>query len=296
MKSAEAAANPALEQVRLSVSANNLEIVPGPGGGLQALDEHGNPVFKGRPARCGTPPATNPPGASNLNCYAPGPRARSPSGRAHGARNGLRRERRGTGGRPGAPGEGDASAILPVQVDSGAVTVQPDLGLLRGEDTVYPVYIDPPVGLGTSERTVISSDGDRFWDFDGEYGVGKCGTADGYYCGNGYVNRMLFEFAPAKLYGKYVLDATFRAREMWSFNCTRTGSIWSAPTTFPSRPGGPAPSSSTRWATVWSPPAAVTSAARTSPTRGSSSTTTPTRRTRTSPRLCGLSRTARCRG
>ncbi|MEU2226450.1 LamG domain-containing protein [Streptomyces sp. NPDC018347] len=55
--------------------------------------------------------------------------------------------------------------------------------------------------------------------FDGDKGVGKCGTADGYYCGGGYVDRMYFEFAPTKLAGKYVLDATFRARETWSFNC-----------------------------------------------------------------------------
>ncbi|MFF8946998.1 LamG-like jellyroll fold domain-containing protein [Streptomyces sp. NPDC014864] len=55
--------------------------------------------------------------------------------------------------------------------------------------------------------------------FDGDKGVGKCGNADGYYCGGGYVDRMYFEFAPTKLAGKYVLDATFRAKETWSFNC-----------------------------------------------------------------------------
>ncbi|MFD0396168.1 hypothetical protein ACFQ3Z_44680 [Streptomyces nogalater] len=30
-----------------------------------------------------------------------------------------------------------------MKVDDGAVTVHPDLDLLRGKDTVYPVYIDP---------------------------------------------------------------------------------------------------------------------------------------------------------
>ncbi|MGW1616516.1 LamG domain-containing protein [Streptomyces sp. NPDC002285] len=104
-------------------------------------------------------------------------------------------------------------------VDEGTVAVQPDLELLRGEDTVYPVYIDPSMGLGADERTKISSDEDEYWMFDGDKGVGKCGTADGYFCGGGYVDRMYFEFAPTKLAGKYVLDATFRARETWSFNC-----------------------------------------------------------------------------
>jgi hypothetical protein len=118
------------------------------------------------------------------------------------------------------PGEGDTSAELPVTVAEGTVSVTPDLDLLRGKDTVYPVYIDPPVGLGASERTVLSSDGDKFWQFDGDRGVGRCSVSGPYYCGSNYTNRMYFEFAPSKLSGKYVLDATFRAYETWSFSCT----------------------------------------------------------------------------
>ncbi|GGT54245.1 hypothetical protein GCM10010271_67640 [Streptomyces kurssanovii] len=208
VKSAEAAANPALEQVRLAVSAENLEIVPGAGGGLHALDEHGNPVFKGSAGQMWDSAGDETTGGVQPQLlHAAAPFESEPL----------------DGNEPAEdlahPGEGDNSAILPVQVENDAVTVEPDLSLLRGQETVYPVYIDPPVGLGASERTVISSDGDRFWAFDGEYGVGKCGSADGYYCGDGYVNRMLFEFAPSRLYGKYVLDATFRAYETWSFNC-----------------------------------------------------------------------------
>ncbi|MFE1960948.1 LamG domain-containing protein [Streptomyces sp. NPDC059479] len=125
----------------------------------------------------------------------------------------------GVGKDPNLPGDGDATAVLPVKVTDGAVRVEPDLDLLRGSGTVYPVYIDPPVGLGALERTKISSDGDRFWQFDGDMGVGRCGSADGYYCGPGYIDRMLFEFAPNNLNGKHVLDASFNAYETWSFNC-----------------------------------------------------------------------------
>jgi hypothetical protein len=207
VKSADAAANPALEQIRLAVSSQGLDVVPGAGGGLQALDEHGNPVFKG-PAGQMWDSAGDSGVESQLTSSAATESGEPADGDA------------GTDGDDLAhPGEGDNSAILPVQVAGGAVTVEPDLSLLRGQETVYPVYIDPPVGLGASERSVISSDGDRFWQFDGDYGVGKCGYADGYTCGGGYVNRMLFEFAPTKLAGKHVLDATFRAYETWSFNC-----------------------------------------------------------------------------
>ncbi|WP_435271814.1 hypothetical protein [Streptomyces parvulus] len=128
---------------------------------------------------------------------------------------------------------------MPVQVDGDGVTVEPDLRLLLGEDTVYPVYIDPSVGLGVSERTVLSSDGDKFWQFNGDYGVGRC----------------------SKLAGKYVLDATFRAYETWSFSCSvkwvdleRTNNIsegtrWPGPTLLDQmgdRPRAPATSSPTR--------------------------------------------------
>jgi hypothetical protein len=204
VKTPEAAQNPALEQVELTASGDGLEVVPGAGGGLRAVDEDGNAVFRG--------PAGQMWDSSGDAESGPQPQLMtadtepSPDNEAEAD--------------PSQPGEGDASAVLPVKVADDTVAVHPDLELLRGEDTVYPVYIDPSVGLGAQERTKISSDGDKFWMFDGDKGVGKCGTADGYSCGSGYIDRMYFEFAPTKLAGKYVLDATFRARETWSFNCT----------------------------------------------------------------------------
>lgn len=127
------------------------------------------------------------------------------------------------------PGDGDASTVLPVQLTEDSVAVEPDADLLGGQDTVYPLYIDPDVALEESERTVLSSDGDTFYNFsggdDGE-GVGYCGTyvtgGYAYYCGSGYKQRMYFEFAPTRLAGKRVLDATFRATERWSMSCTKT--------------------------------------------------------------------------
>ncbi|MFF9244875.1 hypothetical protein ACF1AY_39250 [Streptomyces sp. NPDC014776] len=47
VKSAEAAANPALTQIRLDVHADGLRLAPGVGGGMNALDGNGNTVFKG---------------------------------------------------------------------------------------------------------------------------------------------------------------------------------------------------------------------------------------------------------
>jgi Concanavalin A-like lectin/glucanases superfamily len=202
VKTPEAARNSILEQVKLTASGDGLTVAPGAGGGLRAVDEDGNAVFRGPAGQMwdsagdgGTAPQTQL--LATRSDTSPGDGRDDPS----------------------LPGEGDASAVLPVSVDDSTVAVHPDLELLRGKNTVYPVYIDPSVGLGVSERTKLSSDGDRFWMFDDDKGVGKCGAADGYYCGSGYTDRMYFEFAPTKLAGKYILDATFRAHETWSFNC-----------------------------------------------------------------------------
>lgn len=200
VKSAEAAASSALEKVTLSVAGDGLQVVPGAGGGLRAIDENGRTVFNGPAGQMWD--SSGDLAAARLTRVA----AEEPQDPA-------------SEGDPTQPGAGDATAVLPVSVAEGTVSIAPDLDLLRGAETVYPVRIDPPVGLGISERSVISSDGDRWWQFNGEYGVGLCGSADGYYCGNGYKNRMLFEMAPTQLAGKYVLDATFKAHETWSFNC-----------------------------------------------------------------------------
>ncbi|MFG3120806.1 LamG-like jellyroll fold domain-containing protein [Streptomyces sp. NPDC048201] len=205
VKTPEAAQNPALEQVRLAASGDGLSVVPGVGGGLQAIDDDGNAVFRGPAGQMWDSAEDDQAGPQTQLTRADKASVTSdPSSQEA----------------PSQPGEGDATVALPVKVEYDAVSVHPDLDLLRGEGTVYPVYIDPSVGLGVSERTKLSSDGDKFWMFEGDKGVGNCGTADGYTCGSGYKDRMYFEFAPTNLAGKYVLDATFRAKETWSFNCT----------------------------------------------------------------------------
>ncbi|WP_313879472.1 LamG domain-containing protein [Streptomyces sp. FIT100] len=201
VKSAQAAANPELNEIKLSVMGDGLTLRPGAGGGLRALDGDGNAVFTG-----------------------PAGQMWDSAGDEEGTQSQLMRtavaESEPAGGDPSQPGKGDASAELPVEVSGDAVTIKPDTELLRGAETVYPVYIDPPLGLGASERSVISSDGDRFWQFSGDYGVGRCYRVGPWYCDADHTNRMLFEFAPSALVGKHIVGATFRAFETWSFSCT----------------------------------------------------------------------------
>ncbi|MFF0202136.1 LamG domain-containing protein [Streptomyces sp. NPDC005017] len=200
VKSARAAADPRLERVELTVRGQGLQVVPGRSGGLRAMDEDGNTVFSG-----------------------PAGLMWDSSGGTAGTKKPavLQEAEQGPQALPDltVPDPRDTSAEMPVKVERDAISVRPDLGLLRGKDTVYPVRIDPSIGLGASERSVMSSDGDRFWQFNGDYGVGNCSRLGPYYCDVDHTNRMYFEFGGTKLSGKQVVDATFRAKETWSFTC-----------------------------------------------------------------------------
>ncbi|MFD8079262.1 LamG domain-containing protein [Streptomyces sp. NPDC059718] len=199
VKTAQAAANPELEHIALTVTGTRLDVVPGVGGGLRAIDDNGNAVLRG-----------------------PAGQMWDSAGDAAQARPAARAAAGAVGDPVTEPGDGDASTVLPVAVENGTVSVKPDLDVLRGEDTVYPVYIDPPIDLSVNtERTVLSSDGDSFWQFKDDLGVGRCSVEGPYYCGTNYTNRMYFEYGAGGLNGKEVLGATFRAYETWSFSCTK---------------------------------------------------------------------------
>ncbi|MCI3276569.1 laminin G domain-containing protein [Streptomyces sp. 7R015] len=217
VKTPEAAASEELKKLDFPVRAEGLTLSEGAGGGLNALDDNGNAVFRTPTARqwdsAGDAAASSGPTTMSLTAAD----EQIPSDGDH------------TPDPAAGPSDGDASAVLPVTADADSITVVPDTGLLTGDDTVYPLYIDPDVSWGESERTLLSSDGDTFYNFsggdDGE-GVGYCGTyvtgGYAYYCGSGYKQRMYFEFAPTALRGKRVLDATFRVTERWSMSCTHT--------------------------------------------------------------------------
>ncbi|GGT13783.1 hypothetical protein GCM10010254_37880 [Streptomyces chromofuscus] len=215
VKTPEAAASEELKQLDFPVRTQGLTLRDGVGGGLHAVDENGNAVFRGPAARQWDSAGDAPSGVSTMSLRS----ADDPI-----AADGDHMPDPASG-----PSDGDASTVLPVKADADSITVVPDAELLTGDDTVYPVYVDPDVSWGESERTLLSSDGDTFYNFsggdDGE-GVGYCGTyvtgGYAYYCGSGYKQRMYFEFAPTALRGKRVLDATFRVTERWSMSCEKT--------------------------------------------------------------------------
>ncbi|MGW3647007.1 LamG domain-containing protein [Streptomyces sp. NPDC000878] len=222
VKTAEAAASDELEKLDFPVEAQGLTLRGGVGGGLNALDENGNAVFR-------TPAARQWDSAGDAAESGTTTMSLTASDSTGVANDAPVHDGDFTSDPAEGPSDGDASVVLPVTADTDSITVVPDAELLTGAGTVYPLYIDPDVSWGESERTLLSSDGDTFYNFsggdDGE-GVGYCGTyvtgGIGYYCGSGYKQRMYFEFAPNQLRGKRVLDATFRVTERWSMSCEKT--------------------------------------------------------------------------
>lgn len=188
---------------------------------MDALDGNGRPVFRSPAARMWNSAGDDAaPAAAQQSLYLAGPTQADagepvPAGPAE------------EGDPLAGPGAGDTSSVLDLAVTEKTVTVTPDPELRSATDkSDFPLYIDPSIELNESERTVLSSDGDVFWNFSGGdngMSVGKCGSAViggiSYYCGSGYVNRMYFEFDPANLKGKHILDARFDITETWSFSC-----------------------------------------------------------------------------
>ena len=121
VKSAQAAVNANLEQIELSTVGQGLQVLRDREGGMRAVDEDGNTVFDG--------PAGLMWDSSGRAAADTRSRKANPAPDAGDVQD------------ANVPMPGDASAEMRVKVERGAVSVKPDLKLLRGKDTVYPVRI-----------------------------------------------------------------------------------------------------------------------------------------------------------
>ncbi|MFC9700082.1 LamG domain-containing protein [Streptomyces sp. NPDC056943] len=232
VKTPQAAENPGLKRLDFSLRPQGLKVGPTERGGLAATDENAREVFAVPPAMMWD--------SSGSAAARP---ASSTGGRSLADPAAVDATSPFKGPRPGAK-----HAALPVALGKGGLSITPDTRLLGQTDPeAFPVYIDPQVTWGESERTLLRDDGYESYAWgngsdERGMGVGECDSWNGYYCGAGYVQRLYFEFSPAELSGKHVLDATFRVTEPWAFQCdprvvdlVRTNNI-STSTTWASRP------------------------------------------------------------
>ncbi|MET9967742.1 LamG domain-containing protein [Streptomyces sp. NPDC006356] len=114
------------------------------------------------------------------------------------------------------PGGGGRVAPLGVEVAKGRLSLVPDQKLLKGEDTVFPVVIDPiqRTTSRTSWTGVMSGmPSEQDWKYSGSAGVGKCPTDYNPVSCNGVGTRRVMFTMPLSFYkGKQILGATFSAR------------------------------------------------------------------------------------
>lgn len=242
VRTPEAAASEKLKKLTFGLESEGLVVSEGAAGNLAAVDMDGRRVFRAPPARmwdsAGEPEADAGTQTQLITAQAAVADEAEPSDPFETAPSGSGLE----------PGQGDAVARMDVDVTEDSLTVVPDAEMLTTTpESAFPLFIDPVVSWGESERTLLRSDGYESYGWsNGEdevgKGAGKCGTWNGYYCGPGYVQRLYFEFSASSLKGKRVLDATFRVTEPWAFQCdprwvdlVRTSNISDA-TTWSSRP------------------------------------------------------------
>ncbi|MCX4676452.1 hypothetical protein OG413_14260 [Streptomyces sp. NBC_01433] len=195
VKSAAAAANPELDSIDLGLSSKGLKIEETTGGGMRAVDAAvGGTVFEAAKAvMWDSAPATA--------------QSSEPTGRTT---------------RPATPrarldvSEAGRKAPVGTTVGKDRITLTPDLGLLRGRDTVYPVVVDPIPK--TTNRTAWSGvmsgmPSEQDWSYSGSSGMGKCpmdySPAS---CAGIGVRRLLFTFPMTAYKGKQILNAQFSAR------------------------------------------------------------------------------------
>ncbi|MFJ6940554.1 LamG-like jellyroll fold domain-containing protein [Streptomyces sp. NPDC101132] len=219
----EAAANPALTKLKMSVKGQGVTAEPTATGGLRYVDEDGQTVFESPAGRMWD---------SSGDQLEPGPDATPamrtaaytvPASDAPAAQSDTQPDDGGSEDPADAPTPGDKTAEVSVHVSGQRLELTPDPALLRDKEAVFPLYIDPPVkGLTPADWTALSSDGDAFWEFSGEKGVGYCANYAGYLCSyDNYTQRIYYEYPLSSLYGKKILDATFEVFQTWSFTCSQ---------------------------------------------------------------------------
>ncbi|WP_338485669.1 LamG-like jellyroll fold domain-containing protein [Streptomyces sp. SCSIO 75703] len=211
VKTAEAAAGPELARLRLEMDTRGLSVTKTGEGGLQALDQGARgAVFEApKPMMWDSSPGETATGA---------PQA------AGGAGRGTASD--GTGGTAQQPGAGESGKLAPVEVEvpagQNALVLTPDADVLKGEDTVYPVYIDPQwYSPRASAWTMVSKywANSPQWKFNGESdaGMGYCNWS---YCRPHDTKRLFYRIPTSRFAGTSILSAEFVVRNTWSASCS----------------------------------------------------------------------------
>ncbi|GAA2350490.1 LamG-like jellyroll fold domain-containing protein [Streptomyces carpaticus] len=204
VNSTEAARNASLERLRLGVDSSGVVLRLTDGGGVEAREAHGDSaVFEAPPPLMWD---------SSVG-----------GGDDAAARLAEVEDEEAAVGPPGAGESGNLGHVgTELTVERDALILTPDADILRGEDTVYPVYIDPQWHSPRSTAWTMVSRywaGSPQWKFNGDSnaGMGYCGWAA---CMPQDLKRLMYRIPTSKYAGTQILSAEFSVQNVHSASCT----------------------------------------------------------------------------
>ncbi|MFI8103271.1 DNRLRE domain-containing protein [Streptomyces sp. NPDC086023] len=136
-------------------------------------------------------------------------------------------------GLPGLAGaEGARLAVAKASFAQGTLSLRPDRSLLTGEDTVFPVFIDPSFkGHKHSWSHLYKTLGNSSFYNGQNFNSGTNEARIGYESTTGGTSRAIFNFEfGSQLHGAGIKSARMRALQTYSWSCTQKATdIYSTP-------------------------------------------------------------------
>ncbi|WP_166029227.1 LamG-like jellyroll fold domain-containing protein [Streptomyces chilikensis] len=211
VKNAKAANHPELAQLDLPVRTRGLTLAKTAAGGVEAKDPAtGGAVFEAAQPMMwdssGVTPESGSETAGAETAAPPTVPAEAPTDASAAV----------------MPPDGSRVADVGLGLARGKLTLKTDLSLLRGKDTVYPVYIDP-VNKTASRTgwTMVSShhSSSEFWKFSEDEGVGRCPADVSYLCvSSDDRKRQFFAIPTGTFEGKKIVSAEFAVTMVHTYN------------------------------------------------------------------------------
>jgi hypothetical protein len=209
VKTPEAAANPALTQISVGISADGLTVTTDAEGGVIAVDGDGEVVFSAPVAfmwDSSTPPDEDPDAMMM-------------------ALSSTETEE-GSGG-PEDNEQPVRYAEMPIELDGSTLSITPDQDLLSDPDAEFPIVIDPPfTGKTLHWATVHRQQAGRGWTDDGKWPrsagmrVGNLQYWPGYPCGDACgLWRSMMRFDIKGLQDKQVVSAKVKMTQTHTSGC-----------------------------------------------------------------------------
>ncbi|MFI5908163.1 LamG-like jellyroll fold domain-containing protein [Dactylosporangium sp. NPDC051541] len=215
VRTAAAAANPAVRRLAMPVTTSGLTVSADAAGNLQAVDRIGRAVFTANAPTMWDAAVSS----ASASAMADGTKAADAAGGPPAASSAA------------GPGRAAHSAPIGVDITKNTLTLTPDAKLLNAADTVYPVYIDPSWNPSASAYATVTSSfsSTKYWnstpDPDGHLQAGHNSSIH---------SRTLLNFPIniSALSGASISEAKIFLFEVYSSDCTaRTTNIYAPSTT-----------------------------------------------------------------